>query len=116
MELPPWASDAYDFVHKCREALECDFVSDRLHLWIDLVFGYKQRGKVSEGACLAGCITACSCFGAAWHVACGMWHHAPLRRHMCAYVQAAEEALNVFHPVTYEGVVDIDKESDPLKR
>jgi hypothetical protein len=35
---------------------------------------------------------------------------------MCAYVQAAEEALNVFHPVTYEGVVDIDKESDPLKR
>ena len=31
-------------------------------------------------------------------------------------VQAAEEAHNVFHPVTYEGVVDIDKESDPMKR
>jgi factor associated with neutral sphingomyelinase activation len=46
VDLPPWASDAYDFVHKCREALECDYVSDRLHLWIDLVFGYKQRGKV----------------------------------------------------------------------
>ena len=30
--------------------------------------------------------------------------------------QAAEDASNLFHPVTYEGVVDIDKESDPQKR
>ena len=42
--LPPWASSAEDFTTKCREALECDHVSNNIHNWIDLIFGYKQRG------------------------------------------------------------------------
>lgn len=40
VELPPWAGGSPDaFVRLQREALESDFVSERLHLWIDLVFG-----------------------------------------------------------------------------
>ena len=48
--LPPWAKgSAREFIRKHREALESDFVSENLHNWIDLIFGYKQRGKVGIG-------------------------------------------------------------------
>nr|XP_057915488.1 protein FAN [Doryrhamphus excisus] len=42
--LPPWASDARDFLQKHKMALESPYVSEHLHQWIDLVFGFKQRG------------------------------------------------------------------------
>ncbi|KAG8391704.1 hypothetical protein BUALT_Bualt01G0214900 [Buddleja alternifolia] len=45
VHLPPWAENSVDFVHKHRMALESEHVSDHLHEWIDLIFGYKQRGK-----------------------------------------------------------------------
>jgi len=48
--LPPWASSPYDFVRKNRAALESDHVSAILHKWIDLIFGFKQRGKKAEKA------------------------------------------------------------------
>ncbi|KAK7881271.1 hypothetical protein WMY93_029680 [Mugilogobius chulae] len=48
--LPPWASDASDFLQKHRTALESQFVSEHLHEWIDLIFGYKQRGSEAIAA------------------------------------------------------------------
>jgi len=73
--LPPWAhSSTLEFILKHKQALESDYVSEHLHEWIDLIFGYKQQGK------------------------------------------PAEEALNVFYYLTYEGAVDIDSITDPVEK
>jgi hypothetical protein len=73
--LPPWAKgSAFEFVRMQRQALESEYVSQNLHHWIDLVFGYKQRGK------------------------------------------EAEAAHNVFHHLSYEGSVDLDKITDEIDR
>ncbi|XP_066548903.1 WD repeat- and FYVE domain-containing protein 4 [Amia ocellicauda] len=43
--LPPWAKgDPVEFIRLQREALESEYVSANLHLWIDLIFGFKQQG------------------------------------------------------------------------
>lgn len=69
--LPRWADSPRDFLEKQRQALESDYVSDKLHLWIDLIFGRKQRSI---------------------------------------------EDNNIFHPLTYEGAVDLELISDPFER
>jgi WD40 repeat protein len=43
--LPAWADSSHEFIHMHREALESEYVSSNLHHWIDLIFGYKQRGE-----------------------------------------------------------------------
>ncbi|XP_051922012.1 neurobeachin-like protein 2 isoform X1 [Hippocampus zosterae] len=43
--LPRWATSREDFIRKHRKALESEYVSCHLHEWIDLIFGYKQRGE-----------------------------------------------------------------------
>ena len=44
--LPSWAhNDPMIFIARNREALESPYVSQNLHKWIDLIFGYKQRGE-----------------------------------------------------------------------
>lgn len=48
VQLPQWAENSEVFVRKLREALESDIVSRQLHLWIDLIFGYKQRSVEAE--------------------------------------------------------------------
>ncbi|GAB6030402.1 hypothetical protein CHUAL_007280 [Chamberlinius hualienensis] len=48
VELPKWARDSKDCIKKFRDALESEYVSESLHLWIDLMFGFKQRGKAAE--------------------------------------------------------------------
>jgi hypothetical protein len=44
--LPNWCNNnPYEFIRIHREALESDYVSEHLHEWIDLIFGYKQQGE-----------------------------------------------------------------------
>lgn len=48
VNLPPWAKgDPHIFIAKHREALESPYVSQHLQEWIDLIFGYKQRGEAA---------------------------------------------------------------------
>ncbi|KAL3240997.1 Bph1p RNJ42_03089 [Nakaseomyces bracarensis] len=49
--LPPWSgNDPKLFVTLNRRALESEYVSENLHIWIDLIFGQKQRGPESVKA------------------------------------------------------------------
>ncbi|KAH0568814.1 WD repeat and FYVE domain-containing protein 3 [Cotesia glomerata] len=49
--LPPWAKqDPREFIRVHRLALESDYVSQNLHHWIDLIFGYKQNGPAAVEA------------------------------------------------------------------
>jgi hypothetical protein len=44
--LPPWAKNSPEtFIRMQREALESDYVTANLPKWIDLIFGFKQRGQ-----------------------------------------------------------------------
>ena len=48
--LPPWASSPEEFIRINMQALESDYVSEHLSDWIDLIWGYKQRGEEAEKA------------------------------------------------------------------
>ena len=51
VQLPPWAGgDPCEFIRRNRAALESKYVSEHLHLWIDLIFGYRQRGPAARSA------------------------------------------------------------------
>jgi hypothetical protein len=44
--LPPWANGSpLEYVYRNRKALESEAVSATLNNWIDLIWGYKQRGE-----------------------------------------------------------------------
>ncbi|CAG2206968.1 NEBL1_2 [Mytilus edulis] len=50
VKLPKWAESPEDFVHKNMLALESEYVSENLQNWIDLIFGYKQKGPAAAEA------------------------------------------------------------------
>ena len=44
--LPKWAdNNPFLFVAELRKQLESRYVSESINHWIDLIYGYKQRGK-----------------------------------------------------------------------
>lgn len=49
--LPPWCKqNARLFILVHRQALESETVTNNLHNWIDLIFGYKQTGEAAINA------------------------------------------------------------------
>ncbi|XP_075718563.1 lysosomal-trafficking regulator isoform X2 [Rhinoderma darwinii] len=51
VNLPPWArNDPRLFILIHRQALESEYVSQTICHWIDLVFGYKQKGRAAVQA------------------------------------------------------------------
>ena len=45
VSLPNWAENSFELIYTLRKVLECDAVSLSLNHWIDLIWGYKQRGR-----------------------------------------------------------------------
>lgn len=88
VKLPPWANSAEDFIMKHREALESEHVSEHLHEWIDLIFGFKQQGAEALKANNRISRDRMDCLP-----------HFP-----------------VFHPLTYEGAVVLDEIEDPVEK
>lgn len=51
VELPEWSHNSpMNFIYLHRKALESDYVSQHLHEWIDLIWGFKQRGPEALAA------------------------------------------------------------------
>ena len=50
IELPEWCPEPESFIQWHRSMLESDYVSNHLHLWINLNFGYQLSGQAAVEA------------------------------------------------------------------
>lgn len=48
VKLPLWGPNAYEFIVTQRRVFESDHVSENINKWIDLIFGFKQKGKLAQ--------------------------------------------------------------------
>ncbi|OHT06818.1 hypothetical protein TRFO_25129 [Tritrichomonas foetus] len=48
--MPTWAANTMQFIWQMRISLECIETSTKIGNWIDLIFGYKQRGQAAIDA------------------------------------------------------------------
>ena len=48
--LTPCQNNPYEFIIAMKNALESEYVSKNLQCWMDLIFGYKAKGKEAENA------------------------------------------------------------------
>lgn len=91
VHLPPWAKGSPEyFVETFRKALESEYVSNNLHHWIDLIFGYKQSGDEA--------IKANNC-----------------KLNELVKIESQNLIINsisVFFHLCYEGSVDLDEVND----
>ncbi|CAD2104134.1 beige/BEACH domain protein, putative [Plasmodium vinckei] len=46
--LPRWCNNANDFLTIMKNAMESNYVNKNLHEWINLIFGYKQKGQIAR--------------------------------------------------------------------
>lgn len=104
VQLPPWAKTPEEFIRINREALESEYVSMNIHKWIDMIFGYKQKGPEAE-----------ACYNVFTHVSYyGALDMENLLRHSQADWQQAADMLENFGQTPLQLMVMPHKTRKPL--
>lgn len=127
VELPPWAETPSHFVKTLRDALESDIVSKSLHLWIDLIFGYKQRGdeaikaknckykNISSLPSILYYIIEVYYYYLLYYYQLDIYLYTSI--HIYIYICISSIIhISVFYYLCYEGSIDLDSLSDVNQR